>query len=830
MTSEISLKVAEANQDDVDKGIVRIDSQVMKRIGATPGSIIEIEGEKATVAICDRAFPADLGLNIIRMDSLTRRNAGTSIGESVKINLAEAKPAKKLVVAPAQKGVLLQAHPSMVQNAILGRALSTGDFITMGGTRKRRRTYSGNPLEMDIFGAMNDLLNEEFFRSSPFAGLRLLVITTNPKGPVIVTEETQIEVRPEASELEEEHVPDIAYEDIGGLEEEIKKVREMIELPLKHPVVFERLGIQPPKGVLLYGPPGTGKTLLAKAVANESKAHFMSLNGPEIMSKFVGEAEKKLRALFEEAEKNSPSIIFIDEIDAIAPKREESYGEVERRVVAQLLALMDGLKSRGKVIVIAATNRPDALDPALRRGGRFDREIEIGVPNKKGRLDILKIHTRNMSKYDRIAALKNITAKAVEKNAAKIILDNTPPEMAKPFSITHIKETVKKLSKEEQALIKKVTPAQIKEIIKKVVTDPKIIDISELAETTYGFVGADIEALCKEAAMNVIRNVISKEGLEKNEEISEEVLQKLIVTKEDFKEGLKMVRPSAMREVLVETPKVFWDMIGGLDKAKQELKEAVEWPLKNPDAFQRIGIRPPKGVLIYGPPGTGKTLLAKAVATESSANFISVKGPEVLSKWVGESEKAIREIFKKARQVAPSIVFFDEIDSIASARGGSGDRNKVTESVLNQILTEMDGLEDLTDVVVIAATNRPELIDPAILRPGRFDRHILASFPGPKAAYEILKVHAKGDAFKDVDLKKVATKLKGYSGADIESVVREAAMRALRDSIKADKVTDAHFTAALEEVKPSLNLAERSKYDGVSKPLVTGASSPTYMG
>lgn len=827
MVAELVLKVAEANQDDVDKGIVRVDNQIMKRIGASPGSIIEIQGEKQTVAIADRAFPADLGLSIIRMDSLIRRNAGTSIGENVKIRLAEAKPAKKVVVAPAQRGVLLQAHPSTIQNAILGRALSKGDFISMGGTRKRKRTFTGSPLE-DIF---EHIISEDFF-SMPFAGMRLLVMNTSPNGPVYVTEDTQIEVRPEASEVVEESMPDIAYEDIGGLEEEIKRVREMIELPLKHPVVFERLGIQPPKGVLLYGPPGTGKTLLAKAVANESKAHFISLNGPEIMSKFVGEAEKKLRGLFEEAEKNAPAIVFIDEIDAIAPKREESYGEVERRVVAQMLALMDGLKSRGKVIVIAATNRPDALDPALRRGGRFDREIEIGVPNKKGRLDIFKIHTRNMSKYSWEKALNKVSAKVAEKKAAKIILEHMRAGSKKIPSVTAIKDLARKLeSNEEKAILKKADLKLTRDVVKAVMEDPNIVDIVELAETTYGFVGADIEALCKEAAMNVIRNVISKEGLEKNDEISEEILQKLIVTKKDFKEALKMVRPSAMREVMVEAPKVYWEMIGGLEKAKQELQEAVEWPLKNPDAFTRLGIRPPKGVLIYGPPGTGKTLLAKAVATESNANFISVKGPEVLSKWVGESEKAIREIFKKARQVSPSIVFFDEIDSIASARGVQGSNSKVTESVLNQILTELDGLEELADVVVIAATNRPELVDPALLRPGRFDRHILAMAPTEKAAEAILKVHTKNMPLKDVDVKSLASRLKGYSGADIEAVVREAAMIALRNSknMKADAVTTEHFEYALGEIKPSLTQSETNKYEKAMK-LAKAQSSPSYMG
>jgi len=824
MPVEVALKVAEANQEDVDKGIVRVDSQILKKINTSPGSIIQINGEKTTVAIADRALPADLGLSIIRMDSLSRRNAGTSIGENVRVGMAEAKPAKKVVVAPAQRGLILQAHPSTVQNAILGRALSKGDFISMGGTRKRRRTFTGGPLE-EIFEHM---LSEDFF-SMPFSGTRLLVINTNPQGPVYVTEDTQVEVRPEAVELEEEIAPDIAYEDIGGLEEEIKRVREMIEIPLKHPIVFERLGVQPPKGVLLYGPPGTGKTLLAKAVANESKAHFISLNGPEVMSKFVGEAEKKLRQLFEDAEKNAPSILFIDEIDAIAPKREESYGEVERRVVAQLLSLMDGMKSRGKVIVIAATNRPDALDPALRRGGRFDREIEIGVPNKEGRLEILKIHTRNMSKYDWEAALNKIQAKQSDRNAAKVILRHFQFNQ-KVVSLTAMKEIAKTLEEKEKLLLKGSNMKDVKIIVNRALADPDFVDISELAETTYGFVGADLESLVKEAAMNVIRNVISKEGLEKNEEIKEETLQKLVVSKKDFKEALKIVRPSAMREVLVENPKISWDMIGGLERAKQELQEAVEWPLKIPGSFKRIGIRPPRGVLIYGPPGTGKTLLAKAVATESKANFISVKGPEVMSKWVGESERAIREIFKKARQVSPSIIFFDEIDSIASSRGSLGEGAKVHEKVLNQILTEMDGLEELADVVVLAATNRPELVDPALLRPGRFDRYILALAPDEKAIFEILKVHTKDMPLKDVNLKLLVPSLKGYSGADIEAIVREAGMLALRENLNAKEVPEKYFRKALEIVKPSLSTTETSKYEKALEMIKSSSVPPSYMG
>jgi len=756
---EVKLKVAEAQQDDVNKGIVRLDSQVMKQLGISQGAIVEIEGERKTVAIAGRAFPADLGLAIIRMDGFTRRNARTSIGETVTVRAANVKPAKTISIAPAQRGVSVQfigeGSTEAFKRSLLGRAVVAGDLISLGGTRRRRRTFTGSPFE-EIF---EHLLDDSFgFGGLAFSRFnKFVVVSTNPKGPVLITEDTHIDIRPEAVEFKEERVPDVTYEDIGGLTEEIKKVREMIEIPLRHPELFEQLGIQPPKGVLLYGPPGTGKTLLAKAVANESNATFMSINGPEIMSKFVGEAEKKLRDIFENAEKNSPAIIFIDEIDAIAPKREESYGEVERRVVAQLLALMDGLKSRGRVIVIAATNRPDSLDPALRRGGRFDREIEIGVPNKEGRLEILKIHTRNMP---------------LEKD----------------------------------------------------------VDLKELAEVTHGFVGADLEGLCKEAAMSVLRRVLPHVNIKEEEKIPKEILEKLKVRKSDFKEALKLVRPSAMREVLIESPKVKWSDIGGLDKAKQELKEAVEWPLKYPDVFKRMGIRPPRGILLYGPSGCGKTLLAKAVATESEANFISVKGPEVLSKWVGESEKAIREIFKKARQVAPCIIFFDEIDAIASRRGLETGGARVGERVVNQILTEMDGLEELTDVVVIAATNRPELVDTALLRPGRFDRHILITPPDEKTRQKIFEIHTKGTPLaKDVNIRELAKKTENYSGADIEAVCREAAMLALRENLKAKQVELKHFEKALESIKPSLSKSEVEQYVNALAKSKKGISAPTYM-
>jgi transitional endoplasmic reticulum ATPase len=636
----VKLKVAEAMQDDVGKGIVNIDTSIMKELGISPGDLVEIIGERPTVAIVERAYPADLGINIIRMDGLIRWNAKAGVGEFVHVKKSEFKRATNITIAPANKGVSVQISPDLAKNALLGRAIVKGDVITLGGTRRRRKTFSGSDIE-DIF----KMFEEEFqgisrmgFGEMRFglSDIKFVVVSTNPKGAVIIAPETKVSISSEAVEISEKKIPEISYEDIGGLGQELTRIREMVEIPLKHPEIFETLGIDPPKGVLLYGPPGTGKTLLAKAVANETDAHFISIAGPEVMSKWVGEAEKKLRDLFEEAEKNAPAIIFIDEIDAIAPKREEAVGEVERRVVAQLLSIMDGLKSRGKVIVMAATNRPNDIDPALRRPGRFDREIEIGIPNREGRLDVLKIHTRNI-----------------------------------PMT--------------------------------------EDVDLKKLADVTHGFVGADLAALSKEAAMNLLRRLLPEYRWKEGEPLEKEFLEKLIVTMDDFKEALKSVRPSTLREVLIEVPKITWKDVGGLNEVKQQLKESVEWPLKNPKAFQRMGIKAPKGILLIGPPGCGKTMLAKAVAKESEANFISVKGPEIMSKWVGESEKAVREIFRRARQASPCIVFFDELDSIAPRRGmdyGS----KVAEQVVAQILTEMDGLEDLSDVVVLAATNRPDII------------------------------------------------------------------------------------------------------------------------
>ncbi|MEK6963188.1 MAG: CDC48 family AAA ATPase [Nanoarchaeota archaeon] len=758
MTKELKLKVAEAVQDDINKGIVRVDSNFMREIDLKPGNIIEIKGERSTVGIVDRALPGDIGLNIIRMDPLIRRNAKTTIGEIVTIKKAEVKEAKKVIIAPARKGIMIRANPSIFKQGLLGRAVKKGDLVSLGGARRRRTTLSDNPFFEDMFSMLDDTM-----LGFGLGDLKFVVVDAQP-GPIsLITDQTKVDFNPEAVDFEEEKLIDITYEDIGGLKEELKKVREMVELPLKHPELFERLGIEAPKGVLLHGPPGTGKTLLAKAVANETDANFILINGPEIMSKYYGQSEENLRKKFEDAQKNAPSIIFIDEIDAIASKREEARGEVERRVVAQLLAIMDGLKSRGKVVVIAATNIPNSLDPALRRPGRFDREIEIGVPSKEGRLTIMKIHTRNM-----------------------------------PLA--------------------------------------KNVNLKRLAEITHGFVGADLASLCKEAAMVVLRKVIPDLNLKQDEEIPNEILEKLRIAAEDFWEALKVVRPSAMREVLVEVPNVKWVDIGGLESLKQELIEAVEWPLKHKEAFQRMGVNPPKGVLIYGPPGTGKTMLAKAVANESEANFILVKGPEMLSKWVGESEKAVRKIFEKARQTSPTIVFFDEIDSIAPRRGDSSD-SYVTERVVNQLLTEMDGLQELTDVVIIAATNRPDILDTALLRPGRFDRIIMAPVPDAKAREDIFKIHMKKmplDA--DVDMKELLSKTDGYVGADIESICREAAILALRENIESKIVKMEHFKKALNKVRPSVTKEIEKVYVDMEKHFRSARSEemkedrPSYYG
>lgn len=737
---EIKLKVLEALQDDAYKGIARIDTEVMKALGLRRGDIITIQGERETVAIVDRSYPADVGEGVVRIDGLIRKNAKTGIGELVSIKKAQIKPAKKIAIAPAQQGIMVQGDPEVFKNGLLGRAVIKGDIIALGGAQRRKDLMNDMP---DIFGDIQELFGGNFGFAG-FQRVRFVVVSASPNQPVLITEETEVVLNPKAVEMTEDSVPEVTYEDIGGLTDEVKKIREMVELPLKHPEVFDKLGIDPPKGVLLHGPPGTGKTLLAKAVANESEANFVLLNGPEIMSKFYGESEKKIRDLFEDAEKNAPTIIFIDEIDAIAPKREEVQGEVERRVVSQLLTMMDGLKSRGRVIVIGATNRPNSIDQALRRPGRFDREIEISVPDKKGRLNILKIHTRNM-----------------------------------PLK--------------------------------------KDVRLDELAGKTHGFVGADLSSLAKEAAMNLLRKLLPEFKMDEDREIPKEVLDKMVIGADDFNEALKVVRPSAMREVLVETPNVGWEDIGGLESTKQALKEAVEWPLKHADSFKRLGITAPRGILLYGPPGTGKTLLAKAVAKEAEANFINVKGPSLLSMWVGKSEEGVRKIFERARQVAPCIVFFDEIDSLAGRRG-SDPGTKVTERVLNQLLAEVDGLEALKDVTIIGATNRPDMLDPAILRPGRFDRVILVDVPTTESRKKILEIHLKNTPLdKTVKIDDLVKKTEGFVGADLEALVREAALTAMRKNMSAATVTMADFDDAMLKIKPSVSEDTAKRYKKIEE-------------
>ena len=716
--NQITLKVAEAiSQKDVGQGVARLDPNVMDDLGIQERDLIEIVGERKTAAI---ALPSqtDIGLGVIRIDGLVRKNSGATIGGEVTIKKTKATEAKKVVLAPIENNIRVQGD---VRGLFAGKVMVQGDII---GSQIRAPRPSMNR-------GFNSLFDELMDFTPAMKEIKFAVVSTSPKDIVIVGPNTEVQLHEspiDVSKLEGVgNLVDVSYEDIGGLKDEVKKVREMIEIPLKRPELFEKLGIAPPKGVLMHGPPGTGKTLLAKAVASESDAHFIAINGPEIMSKYVGGSEENLREYFEEAEENSPSIIFIDELDAIAPKREETNGETERRTVAQLLTLMDGLKSRGQVVVIGATNRPDSLDPALRRPGRFDREIEIGVPDSEERKEVLEIHTRNMPLADDV-------------------------------------------------------------------------NLDKIANTTHGFVGADLESLCKEAAMRVVRRILPE--IQNDEEIPKEVMEKIVVTGEDFKNAQKEIQPSALREVLVQIPDIKWDDVGGLEDVKQELKEAVEWPLKHPETFQRLGIRPPKGTLLYGIPGTGKTLLAKAVASESEANFISVKGPELLSKWVGESEKGVREVFRKAKQAAPTVIFFDEIDAIASTRSGNDTDSGVTKRVVNQLLTEMDGLEELEDVAIIAATNRPDILDAGLMRPGRFDRHIQVSEPDEEARLSIFEVHTKDMPLADdVDLKKLAKNTEGYVGADIESVCREAAMLTLRNDLESKEIPYKYFKEAIEKVK-----------------------------
>jgi len=724
--SELELKVAEAPQMDVGLGRARLDTNSRVVLNVEVGDVIEITGGRTTAARVFRAKQEDEGRGNIRIDGYIRRNAKVTVGDKVKVKKAEPVEAEKIILAPLigknQRLRFGEGIGEFIRRSLLKRPMVEGDEIVVPNI-----TLAGR------------------------AGIIFKVVKTVPVKKVLqIGTNTNIEVRDEPpSELEESGMEHITYEDIGGLGKELKKVREMIELPLKHPELFERLGIDPPKGVILYGPPGTGKTLIAKAVANESNASFFVINGPEIMSKFYGQSEQKLREIFQDAQKSAPSIIFIDEIDSIAPKREEVTGEVERRVVAQLLTLMDGLRKRGHVIVIGATNRVDALDPALRRPGRFDREIEIGIPDKKGRMEIIQIHTRAMP-------------------------------------IEGTEEARKAL-------------------------------LEELADITHGFVGADLAALAREAAMNALRRYLDEIDLDKP--VPTEILEDMRVNKQDFIEALKKIEPTVLREVMIEVPSVKWDDIGGLEEAKKVLREAVELPIKNPKKFEAMGIRPPRGVLLYGPPGTGKTLLAKAVATESNANFISIKGPEIMSKWVGESEKAIRMIFKKARQSSPCIIFLDEIDAIAPKRGHFS-ASGVTERIVNQLLTSMDGITSLEGVVIIAATNRPDIVDPALLRPGRFDRLVFIPPPDTEARKSILEVHTRKMPLEGVDLVTLAEKTVGYTGADIENLCREAGMSAIREN--SNVVRMKHFEEALNIVKPSLDEETIKYYESIGLELSKG--------
>jgi transitional endoplasmic reticulum ATPase len=695
--SEVQLRVGDARQRDVGRGIARIDQRTMQKLGISAGDVIEIVNKRTTSAIAWPAYSEDQNRDIIRIDGFTRKNSGVAINEYVVIRPAKVRTALSLTLAPVDMRLNVdEDFTNFVRNRLMERTLVEGDTT----------------LVMMLGHAI------------PFT-----VSKTRPHGIIKVTTETRLTILNEPAP-EGKGLPRTTYEDIGGLQGEIQRVREMVELPLRHPELFQRLGIEPPKGVLLHGPPGCGKTLLARAVANESEANFYSINGPEIMSKFYGESEARLREIFQQAQQNAPSIIFVDELDAIAPKREEVTGEVERRVVAQLLALMDGLSGRGNVIVIGATNRPGALDPALRRPGRFDREIEISVPDKKGRYEVLQIHTRGM-----------------------------------PLA--------------------------------------QDVDLQKLSGITHGYTGADLSALGRETAMKALRRYLPQINLEE-ERIPPSVLEKMEVTMDDFNGAYKEVTPTAMREVYIEVSTVHWDDAGGLEDVKQHLKEAVEWPIKNPEIFTKLGIRPPKGILLYGPPGCGKTLLARAVATESEANFISIKGPEVFSKWVGESEKAIREVFRKARMAAPAVIFLDEIDSLTPRRGMGMSDSGVSERVISQLLTEMDGITSLQDIVVVAATNRPDMVDSAVLRPGRFDRLIYVPEPDEKSRLQIFKLYTKGMPItQDVDLNQLTMATKYYSGADIESLCREAAMHALRRDVNSREVSMKDFQEALKEMGPS---------------------------
>jgi transitional endoplasmic reticulum ATPase len=726
-TRKATLKVAEAEQRDIGRKIVRLDPEAAQNLNVMTGDALELSSfGKNAVLLSWPGRDKDRGTSLVRIDGYTRNKLDVGIGDTIEVKKVESKDAKSITLAPTEPLRIIGAEQYLAES-LNGQLMSKGDIIPL-----------------NVMGQRIDLV----------------VISTDPTGPIIINDATKVTVSEDSAKAvqasQEGKVPSITYEDIGGIRNEIARVREMIELPLRHPELFKRLGVEAPKGVLLHGPPGTGKTLLAKAVANETNANFYSIGGPEIMSKYYGESEEKLRNVFEQAEKNAPSIIFIDEIDSIAPKREEVSGEVERRIVAQLLSLMDGLKSRGKVVVIGATNRVNAIDPALRRPGRFDRELEIGVPDREGRLEILQIHTRGM-----------------------------------PLA--------------------------------------KDVNLEKLADISHGFVGADLQSLSKEAGMRSLRRILPNIDLS-SESIPSDTLRKIIVTMNDFMDVIKEMEPSAMREVFVEIPDIRWEDIGGLAPIKQEMQEAVEWPLKYQGIFTFADAMPPKGILLYGPPGTGKTLMAKAAANESEANFISIKGPELLSKWVGESEKGVREIFRKARQAAPCIIFFDEIDAIAPKRGGDFGDSHVTERLISQLLTELDGLEILTNVVVIGATNRPDIVDAALLRPGRFDRLLYVPPPDRDSRIQIIKIHIKKKPLDDVvDIEKLADQTEGYTGADIASLSSAAVMLALREHVSKYKdpkeaedhkeelkIHMKHFEDAMKKIRP-LSTQELNMYKIISE-------------